>query len=244
MRRKVGSAATSIIVLSGLLLLAVAPCGAQTGVAEESAPDPVLTGPGRGLGDIAAADTVRSNLWLVEALMAEIAAVGVEALPAEPATVRLEALTEAEANPLFRVVAANIIAENGHTVVLPPTDPEAAQPAADLVFRYDVHAVDLAFPETGRTLGIWKSWVARSIEVACTIEVVEEETGRLLMSERVVRGFHDRLDDDLFDDVQSDVYAFTAAEASESGWQRRTEELIVLGTLAGLIAVYFANTGN
>ena len=42
----------------------------------------------------------------------------------------------------------------------------------------------------------------------------------------------------------SELYDFTTAETSESGWQRRIEEIVVLGTLAGLVAVYFANTGN
>ena len=45
-----------------------------------------------------------------------------------------------------------------------------------------------------------------------------------------------------FDRVNSDLYGFTRAQTAESGWQRRMEEIVVLGTLAGLVAVYFANT--
>ena len=227
-----------------LLLMITTPCAAQQGTAADPEPDPVLTGSGGGLADPAAADTVRTNLWLVEALMGEIAAEGAWSLPEPPGTVRLEALSDADANTLFRVVAANVLAEKGYDVVLPRTDPEEALPVADSVFRYDVVSIDLVYPEVGRTLGLWKRWVARSVEVTCTVEVVDDASGQVLMTDRLTRGFHDRLDKDYFDDVNSDVYDFTSAETSESGWKRRTEELVVLGTLVGLIAVYFANTGQ
>lgn len=256
MARTAGSATGSIYgllngLLNGLLIglvcllpMITTPCLAQNGEEAEPEADPILTGAGGGLADPAAADTVRTNLWLVEALMGEIAAEGALALPDPPGTVRLEALSDAGANTLFRVVAANVLDERGYDVVLPRTAPEDPLPAADSIFRYDVVSIDLVYPEVGRTLGIWKRWVSRSVEVTCTVEVVDDASGKLLMGNRITRGFHDRLDQNFFDDVNSDVYDFTSADTSESGWKRRTEELVVLGTLVGLIAVYFANTGQ
>ena len=45
-------------------------------------------------------------------------------------------------------------------------------------------------------------------------------------------------------DMAFDLYPFTSAETEESGWQRRTEEIVVLGALVGLVVIYFANTTN
>jgi len=64
------------------------------------------------------------------------------------------------------------------------------------------------------------------------------------LSQRIVRRFSDRVEADDFDAVESPLYAFTNAEVADSGWHSRIEELVVLGTLAGLIAIYFSNTGN
>jgi len=112
------------------------------------------------------------------------------------------------------------------------------------LMSFDVISVDLAYPEVGRTLGLWRRWVSRNIQVTTNIEVTELESGRLLLGERMTRSFNDRLENQNFDDVNSEVYDFTAASTSESGWKRRTEEIVVLGTLAALIAIYFTNTGN
>ena len=188
-------------------------------------------------GVMGVGDRLRMQSVIGSEFVGEIAAEGAMALPGPPGTVRLEALSDADANTLFRVVAANVLVEQGYDVVLPRTSPEEPLPAADSVFRYDVLSIDLVCPEVGRTLGLWKRWVSRSVEVTCTVEVVDDASGQLLMSNRITRGFHDRLDQDFFDDVNSDVYDFTSSETSESGWKRRTEELVVLGTLVGLIAV-------
>ena len=66
----------------------------------------------------------------------------------------------------------------------------------------------------------------------------------MLLSSRVARSFSDRVPSDDFDDVNSNLYSFTTAETGESGWQRRLEEIVVLGALAALVAIYFANTAN
>jgi len=236
------------LIAAGLLLatsaLAAAPALAQTGGAAEPPPGPVLAGGAGGLPAADAADTVRTNLWLVEALMAEIAGEAADVLPDPPATVRLEAVREGEANDLFRVVAARVMADRGYEVVLPAAVGDTVTATADHALAFDVLEVGLTYPEVGRTLGIWRRWVSRALEVTATVEVTERPSGRLLMADRLTRGFHDRLENDAFPAVNSDVYDFTSAGTSETGWKRRTEELVVLGTLAGLIAVYFANTGN
>jgi len=44
------------------------------------------------------------------------------------------------------------------------------------------------------------------------------------------------------DAVESTAYPFTQAAEQTSGSSRRLEQIVVLGALAGLVAVYFANT--
>ena len=66
----------------------------------------------------------------------------------------------------------------------------------------------------------------------------------MLLSDQVQRRFSDRVSSDDCGTVDSQLYDFTTAEISESGWKGRMEEIIVLGTLAGLVAIYFANTGD
>ena len=75
-------------------------------------------------------------------------------------------------------------------------------------------------------------------------QVSTASTGQLLFKDIVERRFSDRVDNDDFEDVETDLYDFTTAETVGSGWQNRMEEIVVLGTLVGLIAIYFANTGN
>mgnify|MGYP006879661901 CR=1 FL=1 len=66
----------------------------------------------------------------------------------------------------------------------------------------------------------------------------------MLLNQRVARSFSDRVPSSDFDSVNSDLYPFTTAETEESGWQRRLEEIVVLGALTGLVVIYFANTSN
>jgi hypothetical protein len=196
-----------------------------------------------GLPGTADPDTVRTNLWLTEALMAEIVGVGAAQLPPPPAAVRLVTLQSDPRNDLFRAVAAKVLGERGYELYVPEAD-ETRQGAVDYVFGFSVQNIKVDYPAVGRTLGLWRRWVARDLEVSALIEVSEEASGRLLLSERIVRRFGDRIGDGVFDVVDSDVYDFTTAPTRESGWQNRLEEVVVLGTLAGLVAIYFANTGN
>ena len=84
----------------------------------------------------------------------------------------------------------------------------------------------------------------RDLSVSADIEVVEVNTGRLLFNDLVTRRYSDRIGSGDFSAVNSSLYSFTNAEISEGSWHRRLEEIVVLGTLTGMVAVYFANTGN
>ncbi|MBE0564385.1 MAG: hypothetical protein IH621_00370 [Krumholzibacteria bacterium] len=194
-----------------------------------------------GMPSAAAADTVRTNLWLTEALMAEIVSSAAAALPPPPAAVRLQARGEGQANDLFGATAARVLGGQGYELYIAAED-SVRQAAVDAVFAYDVQGVELSYPEVGRTLGIWRSWIERDVAVSALVEVTDAASGRLLLKERLVRSFGDRVPDDAFGGVDSRLYPFTSAATGESGWQRRVEEFVVLGALAGLVAVYFANT--
>lgn len=204
------------------------------------------TGPS-GLGGPAAADSLRTNLWLCEALMGEIVAEAVDALPPAPARVLLTgraAPTDLSAE-LLRIVSARVLKERGYEVlVAQPDSMRGRGPTPDYTAELNSTQVALTYPDVGRTLGLWRSWVDRELVVVVTAQITENSTGRLLLSERMARHFTDRVTNDEFPAVNSTLYPFTNAEPGESGWQRRLEEFAVLGTLAGLVAVYFANTGD
>ena len=214
-------------LLCTALLLAPLPAAAQTAPAGLPAPT--------------AADTVRTNLWLTEALMGEIVAAAAGVLPPAPAAVRLVPGDDAAATELFGTVAARVLGGRGYDLYVAEAD-TARQAAADAVFAYEVEGVELDYPEVGRTLGIWRRWVERDLRVTALVEVTAADSGRLLLKERLVRAFGDRVPDGDFGAVNSGLYDFTSAETAESGWQRRFEEIVVLGSLAGLVAIYFANT--
>jgi hypothetical protein len=234
----------AVMVASLLWLLAGPAAGQDSGpsaaAGEEEAA--ALTGV-TGLPDPAAPDTVRTNLWLAEALMGEIAGTAARSLPPAPAAVRLVAQRDDPRNDLFQPVAAQVLRAAGYDVYLAEADP-ARQGAVDCVFGYSVQNIELVYPDVGRTLGIWRNWIEREMTVSVLVEISEEASGRLLFSQRLERRFSDRIADRDLDAVESDTFEFTTAEPSESGWQSRAEEIVVLGTLAGLVAIYFANTGN
>jgi hypothetical protein len=195
------------------------------------------------LGGLAEPDTVRTNLWLTRALMGEIVTRAAASLPPGPAGVALVQRGAEDSDVLFGVVAADILAERDYELFVAEVD---SLPAAgvDYFFAYQVVSVELAYPEVGRTLGIWRRWVGRDLSVTASIQVSAAAGGRLLFKDIVERSFSDRVDNRDFDQVGSDLYEFTDAETAGSGWQNRMEEIIVLGTLVGLIAIYFANTGS
>jgi hypothetical protein len=195
------------------------------------------------LPGLAEPDTVRTNLWLTKALMGEIITAASSTLPPAPATLLLVNRGGNDQDDLFGGVATNILGEQGYELFVVAADSSILAPV-DFVFSYQVIGVELEYPEVGRTLGIWQRWVARDVAVTASVEISTSPAGQLLFKDIVERRFGDRIDNDDFDDVESDLYEFTTAETSGSGWQDRMEEIVVLGTLVGLIAIYFANTGN
>jgi hypothetical protein len=234
MGRKSGST-RAILGLAAILAIATA-AAAQVG--EETAPSTPVALPG-----LSEPDTVRTNLWLTEALMGEIASQAAGFIPGPPGAVLLEGKTTGGQDDLFGTVAARILRDAGYEIYVAATDSTEVGPV-DYLFKYSVVGVDLVYPEVGRTLGIWQRWVGRQVTVTASVEITATGGGQLLYKEIVDRTFSDRVDSDDFARVESDLYPFTTAEKAGSGWQSRMEEIIVLGTLAGLIAVYFANTGN
>jgi len=226
-----------------LLAVALAP-GAR---AENPAPLPAESS-----GTPAPADTVRTNLWLVQALMAEVVRATLPALPPSPASIALNPLGKDAAHELFGTVATDVLAARGYELYLNEMPSETLSGEADSAstgpaeydFRFKVEQVQLGYPAVGRTLGFWRQWVAREFVIVTHITVVKNPTGRLLLNERVVRSFNDRVPSASFEDVRSTAYPFTDAETKGSGWGRRLEEIVVLGTLTGLVIIYFANTGS
>ena len=109
-------------------------------------------------------------------------------------------------------------------------------------FRYRVDELSLTYPDTGRRLGLWKTWIARDLGLVLQGTVVAADDGQVLSSRRVVRSFQDRIPDEHLAAVESRAYPFTTSEPQESGLARQIEEIVVLGTLVGLVAIYFANT--
>lgn len=206
--------------------------------------EPEPSGP-LGFGGVAVADSLRTNLWLVEAMMGEIVGQAADALPAAPARVLLTgrvAENDAAAK-LLRVVTARVLKDRGYQVLV--SEPDSAYGGRpDCAAQFSIDEVAVSYPDVGRTLGLWRRWVDRDVRVVVTAEVSETASGRLLLADRLSRRFSDRVTNDELVQVNSTVYPFTSASVRETGWQRRLEEFAVLGTLAGLIAVYFANTGD
>lgn len=227
-----------MLAIWGLVLAlgAATPCRAAVAPFAEDGPT--------GLGGAAAADSLRTNLWLVEALMGEIVAEAAASLPPAPARLLLPG-TPAAADlqgQLLRLVAVRVLTERGYELFTGNAD--SLRGRTDVVAEFVPGQVELSYPEVGRTLGLWRRWVGRDVAVTATARLVESGSGRLLLERRLERRFSDRVADEEFALVNNRAYPFTSAAVSGSGWQRRLEEFAVLGTLAGLVAVYFANTGD
>ncbi|MCP4572005.1 MAG: hypothetical protein GY838_06585 [bacterium] len=195
--------------------------------------------------DTAATDTVRTNLWLTEALMADVGTAVMRVLPAAPRTILLAGSTDDEDDELFGTLAARQLMAAGYEVYRPAADDaDSVVVDTELAYRFRVAEVALTYPDVGRTLGIWRRWVDRELSVSVIVGIEETASGRVLLSDRVTRSYNDRVPGGDFNAVNSGMYEFTNAETSESAWQRRMEEIVVLGALAGLVAIYFANTSD
>ena len=223
------------MMLAGVLLCSAAVAGA--GVVE-----PGSVG-SSGCTALTAVDSVRTNLWLCEALMEDVAGQASHALGSAPGAVRIEKRGTAEGLEFMGQVVFEVLSSAGFEVFTDVGD-SSRQAAVDYIYGYQVKDIKLTYPRVGRTLGLWLRWVERDLRVSADIEVLEAATGRVLFSDLVTRQFSDRIGAGDLSSVNSPLYSFTNEETSESGWRRRLEEMVVVGTLAGMVAVYFANTGS
>jgi hypothetical protein len=189
---------------------------------------------------LAGADTIRTNLWIAEALMGESVLEAMRYLPPPPTTVVLVPFDKEQRTNLLTTMATAHLSRAGYDVYLDAAPADST--ARHCEFRYQVLELGVAYPQSGRKLGLWRDWVGRDMAFTALYTIVETPGGRVLFNDRVRRGYQDRVPSDDLADCQSPVYAFTNAEVKESGWQRRIEEIVVLGTLAGLVAIYFQNT--
>ncbi len=199
----------------------------------------------------AAPDSLRTNLWLSEAMMGEIVEEMVAVLPPGPMDVSLRPAAAGEESDLFLTVAHAELARRGYRLFLDesrslPPDQRAAYeaPDVDLEIRFSVEDLSLTYPAAGRRFGLWRQWVDRELDLTVIVTVLEQRTGRMLIDRRLSRTFGDRVPSDLLDHVESKMYPFTAAEVSEGGWRGLLEQIVVIGALTGLITVYFANSGS
>lgn len=202
--------------------------------------------PPAGRGDVralTAVDSVRTNLWLSKTLMAEIVDHTLTGIRPAPAAIRLEPTGKAGDENLLGQVAFERMSAAGYDVYTAVED-SARQAAVDYVYTFKPASVELVYPRVGRALGLWRQWVDRDLRVSADIRIVEDDSGRLVFDDLVIREFSDRVAADDFPAINSEIYSFTSAELTESGWHRRLEEIVVVGTLTGMVAVYFANTGN
>ena len=152
--------------------------------------------------------------------------------------VLVPASTEPAAD-LLTDVTFNLLQAAGYEVYLEQAPRGTEVPVYE--FRYRVQDLQLAYPTSGRRMIFWKSWVGRQMDLALQITVVTDD-GQMLLSRRLVHGFRDRVPVKYMEAVESTTYPFTFAEEQSSGSSRRLEQIVVLGALAGLVAVYFANT--
>lgn len=244
MKRSASPAPALLRMLWPLLML-----GLVTGVAAQtsasgSADDPteaVVSAPVSPSSVFASAgpDTLRTNLQLAEALLGEAVQAILPELPPPPAVIVLVPGSTEQSAVLLTNVANHWFAEAGYTVYLEEAPAESASPVFE--FRFRVENLQLTYPETGRRLVFWKSWVGRQMDLAVQATVTDAE-GQVLVSRRQTHAYQDRVPVEFMAAVESPTYEFTRAERQAGSASRRMEQVVVLGTLAALVAVYFANT--
>lgn len=191
----------------------------------------------------AAADTVPSNLWLTRSLMEDLAARCASVLGPQQRRILLQPLDQDPGTELFQAALHSVLTDEGRELFLAGADSLAA-PVVDALWQFRVVGIQLDYPRVGRTLGIWRSWIARELEVTVLCTITEVPSGRVLLDDQLQLRANDRFSADEFAQVDSPLYDFTTAEPVNGSWHDRLEEIIVLGTLAGLVAVYFANTSD
>ncbi|MBC8423768.1 hypothetical protein H8E07_06555 [bacterium] len=199
--------------------------------------------------DPAAADTVRTNLWVARALFTDIAREAVASVPGRDQGVSLRARGTHDALPLLETALYAALQDAGHRPYLDESDDSGAlapitPDEADYEIRYRFETCQLDYPAVGRRFGLWRNWIDREVEVSALVGVVDLSSGRLLLDDRIERRFNDRVPADFLDLVDESTYAFTTAVPADGGIRTIMEELVVIGALTGLVAIYFTNTGN
>jgi len=216
---------------SGLVLVFLALGGVRVAAA-----DPLL---GETSGR-AGTDTLRTNLWVAEALINATLGDLLPYLPPAPAAIQLTAGSSEAAIGLVTTVATTNLRRAGYQVHLERSPAGTELPSVEL--RYRSGAMELKYLGSGRRLGLWQNWITRTMNFSVQYTVVDPADGRVLANPRFVRSFQDRVPPKYLSAIESlDYPAFTKGILQSGGWTRRLEEIVVLGTLAGLVAIYFAN---
>ncbi len=192
---------------------------------------------------VTATDTVPSNLWLTRSLMEDLVRQCADVLGPESQNILLQGGGDDPGSELFQAAVHKVLTGLGHHVFL-ATAVDDTSARFDVNWNFKVAGVKLAYPQVGRTLGIWRSWIARELEITVFCTLTEIPSGRILLDDQMQMRFNDRFAVDDLVRVDSPLYDFTTAEPINGSWHNRLEEIVVLGTLAGLVAVYFANTSN
>jgi len=148
--------------------------------------------------DPAAADTIRTNLWVARALFTDIAREVVAAVPERDQGVSLRPRGTHDALPLLETALYAALLNAGHRPYLDESDDSGADTpikpmAADYEIRFQFETCQLDYPAVGRRFGLWRNWIDREVDVSTLIGVVELSTGRLLLDDRIERRFNDRV---------------------------------------------------
>lgn len=222
-------------IAGAVLTLLVIVSGGSVAVAGDRPPaDPEM------VFSVDGADTLRTNLMIAEALLGEALDEILTELPAPPASVVLVPSDTEPATNLATAAATHRLMGRGYTVYM--DDAPVGTDGPVLEFRYRVQRLDLAYPDHGRRFVVWKGWTDRRMDLVAQLTLVDGDDHSVVESRRVVRVFQDRVESGNLNALESPLYAFTQAESEGGGWQRRLEEVVVLGTLAGLVTIYFSNT--
>jgi hypothetical protein len=199
---------------------------------------------------VAGADTVRTNLWLAQALLADVVRDAAAALPPGSDVVLVSRQGHA-ADPLMETAAHAVLSAAGHTVYRPDDDEAdeeetvgAVLPEAGYELGWRLEDVKLEYPRVGRFLGLWSRWIDRDLEAAAVVSVRDRTSGRLLVDRRIVKTYTDRIGSSRLAAVNSNTYAFTSAQPSERGLRGILEEIVIIGALTSMVAVYFSNSGS
>jgi hypothetical protein len=202
----------------------------------------------------ASRDTLHTNLWLTESLFEDLLRVGMDSLPADGDAVLLTPIGNHPALDLMRTIAVDLVEESGRAAILLDDGEEEENDSVEMIdlssdmvryeIRFRVEDVRLTYPDAGRRLGLWRTWVDRDLEVSGIVTVRDRRSGRILADERVVKNFGDRLPASRVSELESQAYEFTEAAIEDGGISAVLEEVVVLGALAGMVVAYFATTSN